>query len=109
MLPFVAPVVLAPLIGFSDVSEPVAFTVIVRGGVPLPAPVATVTVQVVPEPTVAVMLGPVSPVLARTKSVLSTPVTLSLKVTVHCTLVAFVGDAPTRLIDTTVGAALSIV
>ena len=34
---------------------------------------------------------------------LATPVTLSLNVTVHCTLVAFVGVAPTRFIEETVG------
>jgi hypothetical protein len=39
----------------------------------------------------------------------ATPVTLSEKVTVHCTADAFVGDAPTRPIETTVGALVSTV
>jgi len=68
-----------------------------------------VTVQVVPEPVVDVMLVPARPVFASAKSAVSTPVTLSLNVTVHCTLAAFVGDAPTRAIETTVGTVLSIV
>src|SRR3954470_12546698 len=53
------------------------------------------------------MLGPVSPPLTSAKSVVSTPVTVLLKVTVQLTLAAFVGLAAALTIDSTVGAALS--
>src|SRR5205814_2176116 len=49
------------------------------------------------------MLGVVRPVFARLKSAVLTPVTLSLNVTVHWTLAAFVGLVPS-VIDETVGA-----
>ena len=54
-----------------------------------------------------VMEALVTPVVASEKSPVPTPVTLSLNVTVHETLVAFVGLDVTRLIDKTVGAVLS--
>ena len=50
-----------------------------------------------------------TPVVASVKSPVVTPVTLSLKVTVNCTLLAFVGLALTRLMDETAGAVLSMV
>ena len=43
------------------------------------------------------------------KSLLSTPVTLSLKVTVKCTVEAVVGSASALTIEVTVGAATSLV
>ena len=52
-------------------------------------------------------VAPVSPLAASAKSVRSTPVTASLKVTSHCTLATFVGVALTRLMDSTVGTAAS--
>src|SRR5262245_44793053 len=81
-----------------------------RPSVPLPVPVLAVTVYWLPLPLTAVIVAPVTaPVVARAKSEVSTPVTLSLNTTVHDTLVAFVGVAPTRLIDCTVGATASYV
>ena len=44
------------------------------------------------------MEAPLTPLVARAKSVESTPLTLSLNVTVNCTLVPLIGLAPTRLI-----------
>ena len=55
------------------------------------------------------MLGVVRPVFTRVKSAILTPVTISLNVTVHETLVAFVGLEVTRTIEDTVGTVLSIV
>src|SRR5438874_1808481 len=49
------------------------------------------------------MLGLVRPLFASAKSVGSTPVTLSLNVTVQLTLAVFVGVAFVRLMDVTVG------
>src|ERR687887_258002 len=55
------------------------------------------------------MEGLVSPVLAKAKSLESTPVTDSLNVTVQCTDDAFVGLVSARLMDETVGVVLSTV
>src|SRR5581483_3921024 len=78
--------------------------------VPSPLPVFAVTVHVVPLPLTPVTCGVVTPPPAASwKSVASTPVTASLKVTVQETLVAFDGVEPTRLIELTVGGVLSIV
>ena len=49
------------------------------------------------------------PVVVRTKSALSTPVTVSLKVTVKSTLAAAVGFVLARMMLETVGAVLSMV
>ena len=48
--------------------------------------------------------APLIPVTVATKLVMSTPVTATLNVTVKSTLVAFVGFAPARTIDCTMGA-----
>jgi hypothetical protein len=71
-------------------------------------PVETVTVRVAPVPVTDVIDAPDAPAPASAKSVESTPVTLSLKVTVHWTLAAFVGVVPARLIVETVGAVVSM-
>ena len=44
-----------------------------------------------------------APVVVKVKSELSTPVTVSLNVTVKLTLAAFVGSDPARVIDRTDG------
>ena len=62
-----------------------------------------------PLPVTPLIEVPVTPAGASAKSVASTPVTDSLKVTVKCTLAAAVGSASARLMETTVGAVLSIV
>ena len=49
-----------------------------------------------------------TPVVTSVKSPVVTPVTLSLNVTVKCTLLAFVRLASARLMDETVGAVLSM-
>ena len=58
---------------------------------------------------VLVIDAPEIPLVVSAKSLASTPVTGSLKLTVNCTLAALVVAAPTRAIDVTVGAVLSIV
>jgi hypothetical protein len=67
--------------------------------------VFAVTAQVVPLPVTEVIDALLTPLTwVSTKSPASTPVTLSLKVTVHATdLPAAVGSKLARLIDTTVG------
>ena len=55
------------------------------------------------------MLAPLTPAVARLKSAVPTPVTLSLKVTVQVTLAALVGSEPARLMEETVGTVLSTV
>src|SRR5262245_12326591 len=81
-----------------------------RPSVPLPVPVFAVTVYWFPLPLTVVIVAPATvPVVARVKSPASTAVTLSLNSTVHDTLAAFVGVVPTRLIDSTVGAIVSVV
>ena len=73
--------------------------------VPSPVPVLTVTVQeglhVAAE--TAVTEAPVMPVVFNAKSAVSTPLTLSLKVTVKSTLVALLGVALTRVMEVAVG------
>jgi hypothetical protein len=74
----------------------------------VPEPVDALTVQVDPDPDTPVTVGvPVSPDGASEKLPFPTPTTDSLKVTVHDTEDAFVGEAFTRVIDCTVGASLS--
>jgi len=77
--------------------------------VPSPDPVLTVTVRELPLPVTPVIEAPVTPLVTSAKSPVSTPVTVSLKVTVNCTLPRFEGVAVARLIEETVGAVLSIV
>ena len=75
----------------------------------MPAPVLAVTVQVVPEPLTRVIAGePVRPLEMRLKLPATTPVTASLNVTVHWTDARVVGVVLTRLIETTVGAVVSM-
>ena len=73
----------------------------------VPLPVMPLTVTRYTEPltgVTCVSVAPTVPVSASWKSVGSTPVTLSLKVTVNCTLVALVrADGVVRLMDTTCG------
>src|SRR4051794_19486694 len=56
-----------------------------------------------PVPVTLVIAGPVKPLFASAKSVVSTPVTDSEKVTVQLTLAAFVGEPAVRLIEETAG------
>ena len=77
--------------------------------VPSPEPVLTVTVRELPLPVTLAIEAPLTPLVTSAKSVLSTPLTLSLNVTVKFTLLAFVGLALARLMDKTVAAVLSIV
>jgi hypothetical protein len=78
--------------------------------VPSPDPVLAVTVQIAPLPVTPVTAGvPPSPVFTTAKLPEATPLTLSLNVTVHWTLKAFVGEEVTRLIEVTVGAVRSMV
>ncbi|MBV6465970.1 MAG: hypothetical protein PGMFKBFP_01267 [Anaerolineales bacterium] len=77
--------------------------------VPSPVPVLTVTVYVAPEPLTLAMDAPVTPLVVKSKSPTSTPVTASEKVTVKFTLAALVGLASARKMEVTVGAVLSIV
>src|SRR5690349_4315693 len=61
---------------------------------PLPEPAVRLTMYVVPEPLTPVMDAPVRPApVTRLKSLVSTPVTASEKITMKLTLVAFVGLA----------------
>ena len=94
---------------FPAASTIVSLSTRLSPSVPSPVPVLVVTVYEAPVPVTLVKDAPVMPVGASAKSAVSTPVTLSLKVTVHCTLAALVGVLPTRLIELTVGAVLSIV
>ena len=75
---------------------------------PEPLPVLTVTVQFCPEPPTPVIEGLVTPPELSAKSAESTPVTDSLKRTLNTTDEAFVGVAPARVIEVTVGAILSM-
>ena len=77
--------------------------------VPLPEPVLTLTVYVAPDPVMLVMDAPVTPVVVKLKSVISTPVTDSEKVTVKTTLVAPIVLGLARMMEMTVGALVSIV
>ena len=75
--------------------------------VPSPEPLLTATVYVAPLPVALVIDAPVTPVELRMKLDESTPVTLSLKVTVKLTLPALVGLVLTRLMEETEGAVVS--
>jgi hypothetical protein len=70
---------------------------------PSPVPVEASTDQVVPEPVTAVRLAPATPVELTAKSEVSTPVTLSEKVTVKKTDPRRVGEAPVRVMELTEG------
>jgi len=74
--------------------------------VPVPEPVLTVTVRVLPEsvPVLVIDAPVIVPVIASVKSPALTPVTASLKVTVKLTLAAVVGSVPARTIEATTGA-----
>ena len=72
-------------------------------------PVLAVTVRVVPVPLMPVIDAVPAPVPESEKFDIATPVTLSSNVTVQLTLVALVGVGSARVIETTVGAVLSIV
>ena len=77
----------------------------------VPVPVDAVSVYVAPDPVTPVTAGdPVSPTGTSEKfpPPAATPVTGSLKVTVHDTDVKFVGEGLARLIESTVGAVRSI-
>src|SRR5436190_12089426 len=75
-----------------------------RPRVPVPVPVLAVTAYVAPLPDTPVIAGdPPRPVFASEKSDASTPVTLSLNVTTHPTVAAFVGLEDARTIETIVG------
>ena len=95
--------------GLALVSRIVSLSTRFRPSVPLPVPVFAVTVYWFPLPLTVVIVAPATvPVVTRVKSPASTAVTLSLNSTVHDTLAAFVGVVPTRLIDCTVGAIVSV-
>jgi hypothetical protein len=79
-----------------------------RPSVPFPEPVPAVTVYVLPLPLTLVTAAPMTPEAASAKSLVSTPATLSLKVTVHWTLAALVGLPAARSIELTVGGVTSV-
>ena len=91
-----------------EVSMMVSSSVRLRPSVPLPEPLLAETVYVVPLPVTPVMDAQVTPLATSAKSVVSTPVTDSEKVTVQLTDAAAVVALPTRLMETTVGAFLSM-
>ena len=80
---------------------------------PLPVPVLTVTTKeeaavVLPGATDAIEV-PLRPApTTKVKSLAPTPATVLEKVTVYCTVEAFVGLAPVVMIDATVGETWSI-
>ena len=74
---------------------------------PSPTTVVTETVYALPLPVTAVIAPDAEPVAVSEKSLMPTPVTLSEKVTVYCTLVALEGEALTRLMELTVGGVVS--
>ena len=74
-----------------------------RPSVPSPEPVDAVTVYDVPDPLTPVIDVPERPAPVRAKSVASTPVTVSLNVTVQRTDEALVGVASRRVIPVTDG------
>ncbi len=77
--------------------------------VPLPAPVLTVTVYVVPEPLRVLIPDPLTPVVVSEKLLAVNPVTDDAKVTVYCTEDALVGLDVTRLIEfMAIGAAIVV-
>src|SRR4051794_12667226 len=105
---YACPLVKPPPIALPAVSwMPVPLAFRSSSIVPSPEPVSTVAVYVAPLPVTPVTDAPLTPETAGLKSLESTPVTLSLNVTVNWTLAALVGLAPTRLIDSTVGATAS--
>ena len=67
----------------------------------------TVTVYIEPLPAKLVISAPITPVAAKTRSAVSTPLTSSLKVTVKSTLAAAVGFKSARTIEATTGKVLS--
>ena len=71
----------------------------------MPEPVDAVTTKVVLDPGVTPEIAgvPPRPLLVSAKSPAVTPVTLSLKVTVHVTVFALEAAAPARTIDATYG------
>src|SRR5207249_54953 len=82
---FPLPVPVPPSL-FPAASTIVSLSTRLSPSVPSPVPVPVVTVYEAPVPVTLVKDAPVMPVGASAKSAVSTPVTLSLKVTVHCTL-----------------------
>src|ERR1043165_7942573 len=87
---------------------PVAL-VMLRPRVPLPEPVLTVTVQVVPLPVTLAILAPVMPLAARAKLAAVSPVTGLLKTTLKLMLDLLVVVLPSALMAETLGASLSMV
>jgi hypothetical protein len=79
-----------------------------RRSVPSPLMPPTVTVRVIPLPVTPLMVPPGVPVVVKTKSLASTPVTLSEKVTVKFADGPAVGFGLARTMETTVGAQLSV-
>ena len=79
---------------------------VARSSLNVPSPVIdeTVTVLVVPDPVTALTVPATVPVVVVLKFAALPPVTLSLNVTVNCTLEAFVGFALARVIETTLAA-----
>ncbi len=77
----------------------------------VPSPVTPLIVTVYTLPLTGVTVIPVSavPLVTALKSVLSTPVTFSEKVTVNDSLLPLFGVLPVRFIDETVGAVWSSV
>ena len=71
---------------------------------PSPSTGATVTVYTLPLPVTDVIRPLAVPVVDNAKSRTSTPVTFCEKVTVNCSLDALLVDAPTVVMDVTVGA-----
>src|SRR2546427_12619585 len=76
--------------------------------VPLPVPLFTVTVKVVPLPLIPVIEAPETPVVVSANSPATTSNTGSLKVTVKSTLLALVGFGSARVIERTLGANLYV-
>ena len=74
---------------------------------PEPEPVSALTVYMLPEPLTVRMEAPVTPVAVMAKSVVSTPVTDSVNVTVKSTLAVLVGSGFARTMEFAVGAVIS--
>src|SRR5437870_10448563 len=72
-------------------------------------PVLALTVRVAPVPVMPVIDAEPAPLPDNEKFDVPTPVTVSLNVTVQLTVAALVGLGSARVIETTVGAVLSIV
>lgn len=75
--------------------------------VPSPVMLLTATVIVVPLTLIAETVPDTLPVFSSEKLLAFTPVTLSLKVTLNCALLALVCWSPTRVMPVTVGAVAS--